>query len=262
MIEQGPIRTLEENIEPLFLAKEYLKFELRKIFSDVTEQNFWEKFDQSIADFEDSHGIEGFWRFLAAISDGFKLNWLFRILSSDQFSWRREIWPIKDITLTGVNPIVNQIVIEKCQRDPIKLRQYLKVNPQNLKVLEEQGLKPHPKRDNRAILLRQDGAEFKVLDGMRRTCLAAISGKEEIEAYVGYQVNPAGRAQISPDKVYFLTLLYEDSTSEEKQEIKESLQQLLAFLPRRFRNAKAVLEERQKTIPDKDSKELLRQVLK
>jgi len=63
----------------LVIAKQYLKNEFRKVFSDIKDDKFYKRIDRSIDNFNLREGEMSFWNLLAAISEGWKLKQVFSI---------------------------------------------------------------------------------------------------------------------------------------------------------------------------------------
>src|SRR3990167_5011014 len=101
------------------IAKQYLKQEFRKIFSDVKNDKFYKKIDKSIESFTDREGESSFWNLLASISEGWKLKWVFQILSDDKYQWKLKNIPLDKIYLTGMSPTIDKYVIKKFNRNPL-----------------------------------------------------------------------------------------------------------------------------------------------
>jgi len=100
------------------IAKQYLKQEFRKMFSDVKDDKFYKKIDMSIDSLERRRGEILFWNLLAAISEGWRLNSVFMILSNDRYKWKLEIIPTNKIYLTGMSPVMDKYVIKKFNHSP------------------------------------------------------------------------------------------------------------------------------------------------
>ena len=81
----------------LIIAKQYLKQEFRKIFSDIKDEKIYKRIDKSIDSFNFREGEMSFWNLLAAIAEGWKLKQVFFILSDDKFQWKLKDIPLEKI---------------------------------------------------------------------------------------------------------------------------------------------------------------------
>lgn len=230
---KNPLKIIQKNISVEEIAKQYLLHEFSKMLSDNNDAKFWQQFEKSLNLNLQKMPQRNFWQLLSGISEGYKLKWLFRILSDNSFSWNREIWNLNDITMTGIDPKIDKIIKEKNSSSPLKFGKYVQKNPNVKKLFFDLEGKNGFYRNKFPILLRQDGEQFKILDGMRRTCLAAIKGQDEIEVIVGYKVRN-GKMKLNPDKIYFLDLLYRESKDRER--IKEPLKVILKEIKKQFRD--------------------------
>ena len=92
----------------LAIAKQYLKQEFRKIFSDIKDAQFYKKIDRSIDNFNLREGEASFWNLLAAVAEGWKVKWVFQLLSDDKYQWKLKNIPLEKVYLTGLSPTVDK----------------------------------------------------------------------------------------------------------------------------------------------------------
>ena len=96
----------------LAIAKQYLKQEFRKIFSDIKDAQFYKKIDRSIDNFNLREGEASFWNLLAAVAEGWKVKWVFQLLSDDKYQWKLKNIPLEKVYLTGLSPTIDKYTIK------------------------------------------------------------------------------------------------------------------------------------------------------
>ena len=128
-------------------------------------------------------------------------------------------------------------IIQKNSSSLIKFGRYVHNKPEIKKLFYDLEGKHGFYRNKFPILLRQDHRSFKVLDGMRRSCLEAINGQTNIEAIVGYKIR-SGKMMVSPDKIYFLNLLYKESPN--KLKLQDPLRVILKEIQKQFRETQQI----------------------
>lgn len=227
----------------LVIAKQYLKNEFRKIFSDVKDDKFYKKIDRSIDSFNLREGELSFWNFLAAIGEGWKLKQVFAVLSDDKYQWKLKNIPLKKVYLTGMSPIIDKYIIKKFNRNPLAFVKAWKVNKIMRQEIIKTGLTAHKERDGFPILVYRLGENYRVFDGMRRVLLALTKSQSFIEAWVGYKINAKGRPLISANRCYFLSNLYNQAKVKDKT-LEKALTRIGKEINRDYRNGRAVLLKR------------------
>lgn len=136
------------------------------------------------------------------MSAGAQLKWVGDIFSDDGWQWEKKTMTIDQLTLTGVSPDFNLIVIDRAKRSPVALRQIISAEPLVRKQLTQFQHDPRP------ILVRHDGPALKVLDGMGRVLAAIRDRDQKIEGYIG--TPPAVlKPHCEPHVVYDLLRPYE-----------------------------------------------------
>jgi len=227
----------------LVAAQQYLKHEFRKIFSDVGNEDIWEKLDVSIENLLEREGEQPFWSLVAAISEGWKLKSVFYFLSSSKYRWELQEIPLSELVLTGMSPILDKYTIRKFNRSP---RAFANAWRQDKKMREEilkTGFSKHKERDSSPILVVKTESGLRVIDGMRRVLLALVDKKNKIVAWVGYEVNPNGKPLVSLGYCYFLSQIYERSKNQDKN-LEESIIRIDRETVENFRNGKETLAKR------------------
>lgn len=225
------------------IAKQYLKQEFRKIFSDVRNDKFYKKIDKSIESFTDREGESSFWNLLASISEGWKLKWVFQILSDDKYQWKLKNIPLDKIYLTGMSPTIDKYVIKKFNRNPLAFAKAWKTNKIMRQEIIKTGFSARKDRDYFPILVYKTGDSFRVFDGMRRTLLALTKNQKSIKAWVGYKINAKGRPLISANRCYFLSNLYNQAKTKDKT-LEKSIIKIGKEINKNYRNGKEVLLKR------------------
>jgi hypothetical protein len=234
-----PLKILREKVLPEEIARQYLKYELRKILGESENKAFWQKIDLSIDTLKEKIGEKDFWQLVSGISEGFKLKWVYRVLTNNLYSWRLESITLDDIRMTGMSPFMNRI-LEKANWKPSKFAKIWKSNPRFYKLPDGQGIKPQPERDHFPILLHEQEGQLKVFDGMRRVCLAALEGNKSLDAWVGRIVNPRGKMMINPDKVLFLRVFYDELPRKDRR-VLEAIKTILKAYLKFYRNGREVV---------------------
>lgn len=227
----------------LIIAKQYLKQEFRKIFSDIKDDKFFKKIDKSVDNFNLREGESSFWNLLAAIAEGWKLKQVFAVLSDDKYQWKLKIIPLEKIYLTGMSPTIDKYVIKKFNRNPLLFAEAWKINKKMRGEIIKTGFGAHKERDNFPILVYKTGDNFRVFDGMRRTLLALTKNQKNIKAWVGHKVNAKGKPLISANRCYFLSNIYNQSKNKNKN-LEKSIVRIGKELNKNYRNGREVLLKR------------------
>lgn len=233
-----PIKVLKTNVKPEEIATQYLKHEFIKLFPNQ-QDSFYKVLDQQIDQFPQTLGAGGFWQFVSGISEGFKLKWTYRILTDSRYSWSLESVKLGDITMTGMSPQMD-LILKAAGWNPLKFPAVWQAHPEH-KKFEEQGIKPQPERDRLPIMLREKNYQLKVFDGMRRTCVAALQGKQEMVAWVGRITNPKGHMMINPDKALFLRALYDEAPRKDPK-LLEAIKKVMRAYVRYYRNGREAVD--------------------
>jgi hypothetical protein len=227
----------------LLIAKQYLKQEFRKIFSDVKNDKFYKRIDKSIDSLDLREGEISFWNLLAGIAEGWKLKWVYQILSDDKFQWKLKDIPLEKIYLTGLSPTIDKYTIKKFNHNPMAFAKAWKNNLQMRKEIIKTGFGAHKERDGFPVLTYKIGDNYRVFDGMRRVLLALTRKQKNIKAWVGYKVNIKGKPLISTSRCYFLSNLYNQAKSKDKI-LEKSIIRIGKEINRDYRNGKEVLLKR------------------
>lgn len=227
----------------LIIAKQYLKHEFRKIFADVKEDKFYKKIDRSIDGFATREGEMSFWNLLAAIAEGWKLKWVFMILSDDKYQWKLKEVPLAKIYLTGMSPVIEKYIIKKFNHDAAAFAKAWKTDKNMRAEILKTGLAPHRERDHFPILVYKLGENYRVFDGMRRVLLALIKNQASIKAWVGLKANSKGRPLISANRCYFLSNLYNQAKNKDKS-LEKAMVRIGKEINKDYRNGREVLLKR------------------
>lgn len=113
------------------------------------------------------------------MTSGASLNWIADAITDAGWSWEQRTFNIDELTLTGTNPILNAVVIDRAERSPSKLRYILQQEPHTRALFSAAVWRATP------IIVCRDGEKLKVLDGMHRTLAAIRDGRTSIESIVG-----------------------------------------------------------------------------
>ncbi|MDO8592794.1 MAG: hypothetical protein Q7R92_03430 [bacterium] len=227
----------------LIIAKQYLKQEFRKIFADVKDAQFYKKIDKSIDNLEKRRGEISFWNLLAAISEGWRLNSVFTILSDEKFQWKLKDIPTNKIYLTGMSPVFDKYVIKKFNHSPEAFAKAWNNSKIMRQELTKAGLAEHKKIDNSPVSVYKLADNYRVFDGMHRVLLALTKNQKNIKAWVGYKINAKGKPLISANRCYFLSNLYNQAKSKDKN-LEKSIVRIGKQINKDYRNGKEVLLKR------------------
>ena len=227
----------------LIIAKQYLKQELRKVFFDVKDDKFYKKIDKSIDRFDLREGEMSFWNLLAGIAEGWKLKQVFSFLSDDKYQWKLKNIPLEKIYLTGMSPVIDKYIIKKFNRNPLTFAKAWKVNKNMRQEIIKTGFSAHKERDYFPILTYRSDEHYRVFDGLRRVLLALTKGESTIQAWVGYRINAKGRPLISANRCYFLSNLYNQAKSKDKN-LEKSIIRVGREITKDYRNGREVLLKR------------------
>jgi hypothetical protein len=227
----------------LIIAKQYLKNEFRKIFSDIKDEKFYKKIDKSIDNLNLREGEASFWNLIAAISEGWKLKQVFTVLSDDKYQWKLKNIPLEKIYLTGMSPVIDKYIVKKFNRNPLAFAKAWKTNKAMREDFVKTGFGAHKERDHFPILVYKVGDNFRVFDGMRRTLLSLTKNQKSIKGWVGYKINAKGRPLVSANRCYFLSNLYNQAKTKDKN-LEKSIIRVGKELNKNYRNGREVLLKR------------------
>lgn len=240
------MKNVSPSLNALKAAKQYLKHEFRKILSEANDPKILAVIDRSVEELthKSKNDYYDFWQLVSAISEGYKLKSVFRMLSSTKYTWQCKNIALDTVVLTGMSPIIDAYIIEKCKRNPSNFKEAWRRDKQMREDILGAGIKKHPERDHFPIFVfKTDEEKYKVFDGMRRTLLALIDEKEIIQAWVGTEVNPDGQSLIGADKGYFLLQMYKRADDEDEA-MKRAVTKIGKEIVHNYRDGKEVLAER------------------
>ncbi|MFH1583404.1 MAG: hypothetical protein ABIB72_03765 [Candidatus Falkowbacteria bacterium] len=227
----------------LIIAKQYLKQEFRKIFSDVKDDKFFKKIDKSIDNFNGREGEMSFWNLVASIAEGWKLKLVFQILSDDKYQWKLKNIPLEKVYLTGMSPTIDKYVIKKFNHNSVAFARAWKASKAMRQEIIKTGFSAHKERDYFPILVYKISDSFRVFDGMRRVLLALTKNQKSLKAWVGYKINAKGRPLISANRCYFLSNLYNQAKNKDKT-LEKSIIKIGKEINKNYRNGREVLLKR------------------
>lgn len=224
------------------IGQVYLQHEFRKIFGDVKDEKVWKKLDKSMETFLKREGEESFWGLLFGISESWKLKYVAHILSDDKYEWKLQKFPLSEVTLTGMSPVMDEYIIKKCERDPMHFAKEWKKSAVMRRKIRTTGFSAHKERDMHPVLLFEKEGKTQVFDGMRRTLLAVIRGDEKIEAWVGCEKNKKGKPLISVSRCLFLADVLK--LTRKDQNLNKAVLKIAKEVTKNFRNGKKAFKKR------------------
>lgn len=227
----------------LIVAKQYLKHEFRKIFADVKDEKFFKKLDKSIENLDKREGESSFWNLLAALAEGWKLKMVFTVLSDDKYQWKLKNIPLEKVYLTGMSPTIDKYTIKKFNRNALAFSSAWKKDKKMREDILETGFSAHKERDDFPILVYKIGESYRIFDGMRRVLLALTKNQKSVKAWVGLKTNAKGRPLISANRCYFLSNLYNQAKTKDKN-LEKAIVRIGRQINKDYRNGREVLLKR------------------
>ena len=164
---------------------------------------------------------------------GATLKWDGDFFTDANVQWSKEEVRIDDVTLTGLGPEWNAIVIDRCQRDPKQLRALLQSDSAVAEMAAKLPVGDMP------ILVRVDGEKKKTLDGMKRVIAAIRDGRENIEAFVA-RTTGTPKPECEAHVVYDLLRSYDRGINTDRKSLIAALQ----YLRKSYSNVDTLLRER------------------
>lgn len=214
-----PLHILQDNVSPTTLAVQYLEDELGKLFPTIPSAQ--------IKNLPDTLGHEQFWQLVAGISEAFKLNWTYRILSNQGFSWRLEQLSLDDVRMTGMSETLTKVMVEAGWK-PSRFASLWRRQQEHAAKASYHGIAPRDS-EHTPILIFEKAGTLRVFDGMHRVCAAALGNKTEITAWVGRIKNPNAKPQLNPDKPMFLLAAYREGTSQTPKDLQVVIDACMLF---------------------------------
>ncbi len=211
---------------------------------------------------------EQVWRWLNALGSALRLNAVATFLASDAYTWQLEDLPLGRLRLTGVNPQVDRIIIDRAECSPANLREIWAQDAAVRQAFITEGVRPTLKPGYPPIFVREplppkgEGAPaLSIFDGMHRVLSAVIADVPVIKAWVGRVTNPQGQPFIGPEVPYALLKLFSDDDLRDPARAK-ALQIVMELMAERFSNGRTALAERLSHQPGRtELQDLLRPII-
>ncbi len=186
-------------------------------------------------------------------ASGALLNWVGDILSDEGWTREEQAVDVDALTLTGTNPAWNAIVIDRAERSPKKLRELWATERETRQPFESIA------HDARPILVRREGNELKVFDGMHRTLAAIRDGKPILAALIGTPPS-VPRPTCEAHVVYDLLRPWQQHRTTDRA----GLLAALRYLRRTYGNVDSLLVERfgPVWIPDQELQSIIQEALR
>lgn len=226
------------------IVQQYMLIEFKKMFSDITDIDFWEKFEISLAGLKDRTTPNTFYGMLSGISESIQLNSIHQYLTNDKYSWTLENISINKILLTGMNPIINKYTLDVCSRNPKKFVKQWK-NDAIMRIdLISNGF--DVKIENNVkfpIITFKEGDKFVILDGMHRTLTSIIANKKHIKGWVGRIAKSNGQPLINNSQSMFLFRTWKNAKNK-NDDLKNALCKIGSEILKNYRNGHESLIDR------------------
>lgn len=194
-----PIGVINENVSPVNVARYYLEIELLKLFKKSTEI-MAESIKETVQNLSESK----VWALLEAMSFTYHLNGVFYNISRDNYTWKEEVWHVRDLILIGMDSKANKVISEKVNGDAFKF--------------------------NKLIMKEQDG-KIQMLDGSHRLTEMLLANIEEVVAYVGHPITKKAEekpiSRIGNSTFILLTIMFKQGNSEERKSVVMLVKQLI-----------------------------------
>lgn len=201
---------------PEEIALQYIRHEFIKLFPGQTD-TFYQQMADGVSKLPQMLGEDLFWKLLAGIAEGYKHKWIYRFLTDAGLQWHLEKIALNDMRMTGMSPFMDPI-LSAAGWQPAAFAKVWREHPEYAAQPEAAGMKPEPLRDIFPIMLVEKNNRLQVFDGMRRTCMAALAGKQEMAAWVGRRATP-GKSHINTDKTLFLFATYAESDMHDEESL-------------------------------------------
>ncbi|MBU4430749.1 hypothetical protein KKB16_01375 [Patescibacteria group bacterium] len=221
-----PLKIIKKIVDPVEVGKYYLKAEFSKIFSESgSVKKVVEKTIEEMSEHD-------YWRMLESLSFSFRLNSMFWLVGNSKYSWSLEERDIADISLTGMNPSIDNITYSKeISNNPLKFNNYLvkyfkkhpKEDPHSLEQfrnLERKVIYP-------TITLKESEGRIFMVDGSNRLMNLVRNGAKQVKAYIARETNPKGKMKIGDSTFYLLRVLYEKADINSRNSILNTVEILM-----------------------------------
>ncbi len=184
---------------------------------------------------------------------GIALNSIADYITDTNAKWDKKKLKIDELYLTGTNPELNKIIVDRCQHSVIQLRELFKKDKAVMKLFAEFKFSKVP------ILVVHQNNNYKVLDGMHRVIAAIRDDMLEIEAFV-VSLNSQPKPQCEAHVVYDLLRTYHRGINQDK----EALIVALKYLKDSYANVEDLLRNRfnKDWLPNDEMQEIIKEVLK
>lgn len=164
---------------------------------------------------------------------GMELNWIGDFISDENIEWQKEEIEISKLFLTGMNPEWNHYIKTLANGSPTVMSRLMREDTQLQHMCKE------IPDDSFPILIRKEGKDFKVLDGMPRTLKALWDERETILGYIAYPQDHA-RPWCEAHVVYDIIRAYQRGLNTNKKDCIAALR----FLKNSYGNVEYLLRTR------------------
>ncbi len=245
-----PIKILKKNINPITVAKYYLKVEFFKLFGSNSEGIV-----NTVSDTIENLSESKTWALLEAMSFTYHLNGVFHNISRKNYVWNEEVWHIEDLMFTGMDSKTNKVIFSKeINGDVLKFKEYLLKYFKNASTDDPEGLMSYKPSNTKIqfekLIMKERGEKILMIDGSHRLVEMLLSDKDEVTAYVGHPISEKDNEQIivRAGKSIFilLTILFKRGNKNEKDAILTVMKQLINTSTDGYENAVQYWIERQR----------------
>ena len=171
-------------VERRTVGEAYLAAELHKLFRWDTKE---------LA--EQMHAIsalsdQDFFKLLEAFSFTYRLNGVFYRVGSEKYLWVEAIVPIENLTLTGIEPVVDAVVQSTdIQHHPVAFAQFLKDHFQTVDDVSQSAFRVFipdttVNLENQVLFAQEKHDQIRMFDGGHRILAMAQLGIESCRMYI------------------------------------------------------------------------------
>ncbi|RJP47327.1 MAG: hypothetical protein C4584_00635 [Armatimonadetes bacterium] len=231
-------KVLQEKVDPIKIAEDFLIQEFIKMFPDAPE-DFYDQMRFYVRKFPQHYSLNRFWRLVSGISEDYMLKSLYRVLKGSQYNWSLEEVPIKELYIKMFDGVLGQI-LRTVDYNAAKGGEILRKMPpeERLSILDPFKFN----KDNYPIIVLEEAGKLIVHDGNRRTLDAAAFGMPTIKAYIGRLKKEAGKPAVHEGFFTILTHLIKDK-EEISDEFISCLTGLLTEFKKTYLDAPEIIDE-------------------
>ena len=231
------------NLNAKMIAKEYIMIELRKLFSDISDQKVWHQIDQSINTLESRTNPSTLWGLVSGISESIRLNSVHEYLTDDTWKWELKTIYIEKLMLTGMGPPLDRYILEICGGSPSAFFNLWSKDEKVREICASSGIGILNSLNIKPLIVFEKQGKYYLLDGMHRALSAIISNEKSITVWVGINSNPLGKPLINGSMCMLLWKLWKNSDNKDAY-LKDSIHSVASEISQQYRNGQKTIVDR------------------